>query len=62
MSNEKCGVIDGGAKCNQPAVAVVSQETRESKGQPAKTIDIYMCEKHAKQTKTTSGTSTVTRL
>jgi hypothetical protein len=60
MSNEICGVNEGGRECNQPAVALVSQQTHASKGQPAKTIDTYMCEKHAKQVETTSGSTTVT--
>jgi hypothetical protein len=60
--SEACGVIDGGRVCNQPAVALVSQTTHGSKGQPAKTINTYMCEKHTKQMEATSGPHTVTRL
>ncbi len=62
MPNETCGVIEGGRICNQPAVALVSQTTRETKGQPAKTIDTYMCERHTKRMEATSGPHTVKRL
>jgi hypothetical protein len=62
MSNETCEANEGGRRCNQPAVALVSQTTHESKGQPAKTISNYMCKKHAEQIKTTNKSSTVTPL
>ena len=62
MSDETCGVSDGGKACDQPAAALVSQTTRESKGQREKEINTYMCEKHAKQIEATSGPHTVTWL
>jgi hypothetical protein len=58
MSNEMCEVVG----CNQPAVALVSQTTRGSAGQPAKTIKNYMCDKHAKGIQASNPSATVTRL
>lgn len=63
MSDEKCRALDGGKPCRRPVVALVTQTTRESKGQPAKQIAIYMCERHTKEIEaTTTSKYTVTWL
>jgi hypothetical protein len=62
MSNERCVVIEGTRQCGLPAKALLSQKTRESKGQPSKTINTYVCERHAAQMEKTVGPHTVTRL
>jgi len=62
MANETCGVIEGTRQCGLPAVALLSQGTLESKGQPSKTVNTYVCEKHAAQMEKTGGPHTVTRL
>jgi hypothetical protein len=61
-SNQRCQVNNGRRFCNQPAVALVSQPTRESKGQPAKQIPSYMCEHHAKQIESSNPNATITWL
>jgi hypothetical protein len=61
MSNGTCLVNDGRGVCGQPAVALLSQKTLESKGQPSKTINTPVCGKHAAQMEKTGGPHTVTR-
>ena len=61
MSDHTCGVNDGRGVCGQAAVALMTQKTLESKGQPSKTIETYLCEGHAKRMERTGGSHTITR-
>jgi uncharacterized protein YlaI len=61
MSNETCQVNEGRGLCGRPAVGLLTQKTLESKGQPSKTINTYVCEEHAKRMEKTGGSHTVSR-
>jgi hypothetical protein len=58
MPNENCQAVG----CKKTAAALVTQVTRESAGQPSKTINSYMCAKHAQKIQETNATATVTWL
>jgi len=59
--DEKCQVIESNRRCNRPAVAVLAQRTRGTKGQPSKIIQSYLCDDHARRMEATAGPHTVKR-
>lgn len=59
--DEKCQVIECNRRCNRPVVAVLTQRTRGTKGQPSKMIQTYVCDDHAGRMEVAGGADTVKR-